>query len=237
MCQIKDAVKETSDLGLRRLGERGELIQSQLQKDFEKQLEVIDLNINKLKSKILQKNCDHSALLAHQTATPSNNSEFAISCDCQNNAFNTCKTTPHQPVAVSGLNSSDVLLPLFNENSEVNPVSHLKRLDKFLKLRGVPQIYHLTVACRSVVEKLSRQWLEAISDKPTDYETFRNAFLSIWWSAVQQSLVKFNIYQTKYNRRSNLSYSGHFLKYTTFYFFYLFSIVKFCRLNLSYKYT
>jgi hypothetical protein len=53
----------------------------------------------------------------------------------------------NQPVAISRLNIS---LTLFDENSEVNPVFHLKRLDEFLKLRGVSQMYHLTVACRSI---------------------------------------------------------------------------------------
>jgi hypothetical protein len=33
VCQIKNAVKETANLGLRQLGERDEQVQSQLQKD------------------------------------------------------------------------------------------------------------------------------------------------------------------------------------------------------------
>jgi hypothetical protein len=82
------------------------------------------------------------------------------------------------PVVTSGLSSSDISLPLFDENSDVKPVFHVKRLDEFLKLRSVPQMYHLMVACRSVVGKLSRQWLEAISDKLTDYEAFKTAFLN-----------------------------------------------------------
>jgi hypothetical protein len=49
MLLIKDVVKETSDLGLKRLGERDELIQSQLQRDkadTNKQLEKTTLEFN-----------------------------------------------------------------------------------------------------------------------------------------------------------------------------------------------
>jgi hypothetical protein len=65
---------------------------------------------------------------------------------------------------------------LFDEKPEVNPVFHSKPVNEFLKLWGVPQIYHLTVACRSIFGKLSRQWLEAISDKLTDHEAFKLTF-------------------------------------------------------------
>jgi hypothetical protein len=134
------------------------------------------LEVNQLKNKTLQGNYDCTALLAPHTATPSNNPNVntgsVISCSCQGNTCNAgaaihVNSLPHQPVAISGLNSSDFPLQIFDENWEVNPVFCLKRLEEFLKLWGVPQMYHLTVACRSIVGKLSRQWLETISDKLT----------------------------------------------------------------------
>jgi hypothetical protein len=105
--------------------------------------------------------------------------------------------------------------PLFDENLEVNPMFHLKQLNEFIKLKGIPQAYQLAVARKSVVGCLSRQWLEAISEKLKNYEDFRQAFLSTWWSSSHQNLVKHSIYQAKYNRRSGLTLSGHFLKYAT----------------------
>jgi hypothetical protein len=64
------------------------------------------------------------------------------------------------------------------------------------------------------VRNLSKQWLEAIYDKLIDYEDFRKTFLYTLWSQSQQSIVKCNLfYQGKYDRQSNLTLSGHFLKY------------------------
>jgi hypothetical protein len=48
-----------------------------------------------------------------------------------------------------------------------------------------------------------------------DYEAFRSAFLKTWWSDSRQSLVRCSLYQGRYNRSSNLSLSGYFLKYAT----------------------
>jgi hypothetical protein len=119
------------------------------------------------------------------------------------------------PVASSVLGNSEFSLPLFDESSETNPMFHLKQLEEFFQLKGISQAYQLVVARKSIVGKLSRQWLEAVSDKLKNYEDFKQAFLNTWWSPSQQSLVKCSIYQGKYDRRSNLTLSDHFLKYAT----------------------
>jgi hypothetical protein len=80
------------------------------------------------------------------------------------------------PIANSGLSSTELPLPLFDENLEVNPLFHLKQLPEFMKLKGVPQACQLAVASKSIVGRLSRQWLEAISDRLKNYEEFRQAF-------------------------------------------------------------
>jgi hypothetical protein len=57
-----------------------------------------------------------------------------------------------QSNATCGLNSSDFTFPQFDENSDINPVFHLKQSDEFMKLKGIPKAYHLT-ACISIVGK------------------------------------------------------------------------------------
>jgi hypothetical protein len=122
------------------------------------------------------------------------------------NSDNSCN---RPPIANSGLSSTELPLPLFDENLEVNPMFHLKQLNEFIKLKGIPQARKSAVGC------LCRRWLEAISDKLKNYEDFRQAFLSTWWSSSHQILVKHSIYQAKYDRRTGLTLSGHFLKYAT----------------------
>jgi hypothetical protein len=48
----------------------------------------------------------------------------------------------------------------------------LKQLTEFIKLKGIPQAHQLAVASKSIVGRLSRHWLEAISDKLKDYDDF-----------------------------------------------------------------
>jgi hypothetical protein len=119
------------------------------------------------------------------------------------------------PIASSYLNHSDFPLPLFDDSTDVNPVYHLKQLEEFMRLRCVPKEFQLTLAYKSITGTLGKQWVETIQNSMSDYESFRAAFLKTWWSDSHQSLVKCSLYQGKYNRQSNLSLSGYFLKYAT----------------------
>jgi hypothetical protein len=65
----------------------------------------------------------------------------------------------------------------------------------------------------SLAGEMSRQWIETVSHKIKDYQSFRELFLDTWWSAKTQNIVKCNLYQRIYNRQSGLSLSAHFLKY------------------------
>jgi hypothetical protein len=88
-------------------------------------------------------------------------------------------------------------------------------LDEFIRLTGVPKGFQLAVAYRSIVGHMSNQWVETVSRNSTDYEAFKKASLNTWWSPLRQSIVKCSLYQVKYNRNSNLTLSGDFLKYAT----------------------
>jgi hypothetical protein len=121
---------------------------------------------------------------------------------------------PTAEVSLSGyLTNSELPIPLYDDMSETNPVLHLRRLEEFFQFRNVPKSLWLTIACRSIIGHLSKQWIEAIAHRLTDYEAFKEAFLNTWWSKTKQPLVKCTLYQTKYDRRSGLSLSAHFLKH------------------------
>jgi hypothetical protein len=119
-------------------------------------------------------------------------------------------------VAQSGvLNNSELTLPLYDDATEMNPVFHIRKLEEFMDFLKVPQQLRLAIACRSMVRQIGRQWVEPLSPNLRDYEAFKKAFLNTWWSTSRQSLVRCNIYQAKYDGRSNLSLSTHFFKYVT----------------------
>jgi hypothetical protein len=111
------------------------------------------------------------------------------------------------------LSNIEVNLPLFDDSKDANPMFHLKQLEQYFELKGIPQSHRLVIACKSVVGEMSRQWLEAISDNFLDYEEFRQAFIKTWWSPSQQSLEKCKLYQDKYDPNAGMSLSAHFIKY------------------------
>jgi hypothetical protein len=120
------------------------------------------------------------------------------------------------PVSVASfLNSSELPLPLFDDSPDTNSVFHLRRLDEFIKFKGIPAELQLAVAYRLVTGQMSKQWVKAVSRDLTDYEAFKRAFFNTWWSPTKQSFIKWHLHQTKHNCQSNLSLSGHFLKYVT----------------------
>jgi hypothetical protein len=118
-------------------------------------------------------------------------------------------------VSVASFLSTELPLPLFDDNSDTNSVFHLRRLDEFINFRGVPKALQLAVACRSIFGQMSKQWVEAASRNLADYEAFKKAFLNTWWSLSRQGLARCSLYQAKYDRQSGLSLSGHFLKFAT----------------------
>jgi hypothetical protein len=148
-----------------------------------------------------------------------------VSCTHQSNpcqavvsesSMNDCSVhaNPNVNVSLAGyLNNSELPLPQFDDASETNPVLHLRRLDEFIQFKNIPKTLCLAIACRSMIGSLSKQWIEAIAPRLPNYEAFKEAFLNTWWSTSRQSLVKCTLYQTRYDRRSGLSLSAHFLKH------------------------
>jgi hypothetical protein len=112
------------------------------------------------------------------------------------------------------LSNNDFSLPLFNENT-VNPMFRLTQLDNYINLSNLSDEQKLTLAYKSMNSEKSTQWVETIINQVRDYESFKREFLNTWWSTSQQSLVKCSLYQDRYDKRSNMSLSAHFLKYAT----------------------
>jgi hypothetical protein len=71
----------------------------------------------------------------------------------------------------------------------------LNQLDEFMGLKAVPKQFQLTIAYKSIVDPVGKQWLTAISHTLSNYEQFKIAFAKNYWSQSHQNLVKSSIYQ------------------------------------------
>jgi hypothetical protein len=50
------------------------------------------------------------------------------------------------PQVSNFFSTTELPLPVFDDCTDVNPVYHLRQLDEFIKLNGVPKALQLTVA-------------------------------------------------------------------------------------------
>jgi hypothetical protein len=153
------------------------------------------------------------------------NGTGSASCSCNLNSCTLCMngcvngedaTVPvHHHSANSYLSYNDFPLPLFGDNSEINPIFHLNQLDEFIRLRSVPKQFQLAIAFKSIVGVVGKQWVATVARNLVDYEQFKIAFANTYWSRSKQSLVRCSLYQDKFDPRSGISLSSHFLRYAT----------------------
>jgi hypothetical protein len=97
-------------------------------------------------------------------------------------------------------------LPLFYEDKD-NPVLHLRKLKEYLKLNDVPEERQLYAVYKSMVREFSSQWIGIAGNKIKDYQSFKKLFLETWWSPNTQKIVRCDLYQGRYNKKS-----GQFLQ-------------------------
>jgi hypothetical protein len=204
--------------------------ESNNQTGIEQKFDQVDARIVALETKVSEPNYNNAnlpgpsgVLTSDQQQTQVQNGE-SRTCSCQSGTCsecmsyntNTCRMNGNNQQQVANfLNSTELPLPQFDEAKNTNPVYHLKQLEEFMRLRGVPKELHLAVAYRSMTGQMAKQWAETTSWSIKDYPEFCREFLKVWWSSSRQNLVKCKLYQGKYNRSSGLSLSAYFLQQAT----------------------
>jgi hypothetical protein len=116
--------------------------------------------------------CIHQPTTCHTVA--SNNSSM--------NEVNVHANPSAKVLLSSYLTNSELPIPLYDDALEINPVSHLRLLEEFFQFCNVPKSL-CGDSVRSIIGHLSKQWMEAIAHRLTDYEAFKEAFLNTWWSS------------------------------------------------------
>ncbi|PNF20254.1 hypothetical protein B7P43_G15482 [Cryptotermes secundus] len=113
----------------------------------------------------------------------------------------------------SCLNLTELSLPYFDDRGKINAMYHLKQLDEYFALKGVPKEIQLAISLRSITDPTVKDWVSAVSHTLQYYSQFKSAFADAYWNQVTQGNVRKSIYQDKYNKQNGLTLSGHFLKY------------------------
>ncbi|PNF35692.1 hypothetical protein B7P43_G17395 [Cryptotermes secundus] len=236
-----DLVKRAEDLE-KRQGESTAQLNKAAEAEklgIERKFELLNSAIDKLKDKlagVTPMTCGTEVTqirevtnAVHGSPTPPPTANMArienVQCSCNSNSCSVCVNgvavceSTIEPVrhhsANSYLSCAAFPLPQFDKSSEVNPIFHLNQLDEFMRLRSVPKTLQLSLAFKSIVGAVGKQWVATVARNLSDYEQFKVAFSGNYWSKSKQSLVRCSLYQDRCNPRSGLSLSSHFLKYAT----------------------
>jgi hypothetical protein len=97
----------------------------------------------------------------------------------------------------SGLNPTEISLPYFDNSSKINAMYHLKQLDEYITLKGVPKEMQLAIALHSITDPTAKDWVSAVSHTLNDYSQFKSAFAKVYWNQVTQSNVRKSVYLDK----------------------------------------
>jgi chromosome segregation ATPase len=157
-------IEKVTEENQRRQREEGDEIKQQIeqgQSEVTKEIDKIGKEVRELKQGLkLQTEV--------RTAGAPRLAPFLVEESQQNEPVHTKRGETVQPGTyrgIQGLGSGEFPLPTFDENAGVNPVSHLRQLEEFFKFWGVQSRHWLTVAKRSIIGPMSKQWLEATSPK------------------------------------------------------------------------
>jgi hypothetical protein len=78
------------------------------------------------------------------------------------------------------LNPNELSLPYFDDSSKINAMYHLKQLDEYFTLKGVPKEMQLAIALRSITDPTAKDWVSAVSHTLNDYSQFKSAFAKVY---------------------------------------------------------
>lgn len=67
------------------------------------------------------------------------------------------------------LNPTELSLPYFDDSSKFNAMYHLKQLEEYFNLKGVPKEMQLPIALRSITDPTAKDWVSAVSHTLNDY--------------------------------------------------------------------
>jgi hypothetical protein len=231
-----DFLKRTEEFQKRqgeRISQLSEAVESE-KSGYERRFELLHSAINNLKDKLAEGTpvTDGAGVIepVHTAPTAMDAGDVnkvtetgGLHCNCNRTSCAVCVNgcvvrgesvvSVRHPSANNYLSYADFPLPLFDDDSEVNP--HLDQLDEFIRLRGVPKQLQLAMAFKSVVGSVGKQWVAAVARNLRDYDQFKVAFANTYWSRSKQSLVRCNLYQGRYTPQAGLSLSSYFLKYAT----------------------
>ena len=164
--------------------------------------------------------------VSHDTTTPSGsvcevhvNQNLPTCTDVVNNEMSHTDTTntrnaiSEMPLSRDWLN--EISLPIFLDCSKQSVVTFLRDLDMFFELKKVPESLKLPFVLRAIKDPFAQNWVSSAYQKIDSYQSFKSQFSKLFWNELEQSRVRCDIYQGKYNRNGRESMTEHYVRYAS----------------------
>ena len=135
------------------------------------------------------------------------------SSSIQNTVSNTnVNTVPFH--AISGTQNftlSEMMVPKFGDLPHDNPIKYLNEMEQFFKMRAVSSKLQMSVIHHSLYSDPAI-WFDIQISPESDYETFKNLFISHYWDKSKQSAIRYEVLNGKFDAKKNKSMVEYFIR-------------------------
>jgi len=118
-------------------------------------------------------------------------------------------------VAPNGHNLEEFSLPKFKNSSKQLVTHFLRELDEYFVVRKTPVELKLPLCFKAIEDPFAKQWFTTIYKTIGTYEQFKTAITNLLWGQTRQAQIRCSIYQDRWDRRMNESYTEHYIRYAS----------------------
>jgi hypothetical protein len=102
------------------------------------------------------------------------------------------------------------------KNSSKQLVTHfLRELDEYFLVRKTPAELKLPLCFKAIEDPFAKQWFTTTYETIGTYGNFKTAFTNLLWGQTRQAQIRCSIYQDRWDRRVNESYTEHYIRYAS----------------------
>jgi hypothetical protein len=110
---------------------------------------------------------------------------------------------------------SELSLPAFVNCNKQSVVTFMQDLDIYFELKKVPDNLKLPLVLHAIKDPFAQNWVSSEYHKIDSYQSFKAWFSKLFWNELEQSRVRCDIYQGKYDSNGGESMTGHYVRYAS----------------------
>jgi len=110
---------------------------------------------------------------------------------------------------------SKLSLPSFVDGNKKSVGTFMRDLDMYFEIKQVPENFNLPLVPRAVKDPFAQNWVSSEYHKIDSYQSFKSQISKLLLNELEQSRVRCDIYQGKYDRNGVESMTEHYARYAS----------------------